>query len=1579
MNLIKFVIQRKTFISMLFVGLCLLGIISYENLPTELFPFAELPQLIVQINCVRDVDPDYVEKEAIIPIEGALGSLENIDRIESSADRRRGRIVIHYNESANIKYAYLKLTERVNALRNSLADEFIVNVIKIDTELIANVLMSLQARGTGGVDRVRNVVDEKVVEELENIEGIATVAVSGGRQKTVTITLNEAACDAQNITSGQIQAAINRYQQSKMFLGHVYEQNKHFFVNLVNEYSMIHELEDIVLKKNGPIRLKDVADVYVGNKESDTISRINGKDGVTINLVRDSQVNLIDVAQETRQVIERLNQNLKSDDLEIVIQSDAAEIMEENIDLIMELALIGGLLAIAVLWFFLHNIRLVLIVTLAIPISLFTAFNFFYAYDISINSLTLVGMVLAIGMLLDNSIVVLENIYRLLSRNKTLEEAVIQGTSEVWRSIFAATLTTITVFVPFIFASDYLVRLIGKHISVSIISTLLVSLAVALLLIPMAMHKILAKRLDKNYKFNIISQQNRFIQIYTLFLKSTMRFPARTILLTVIIFFLSAIICFGLSIISQQEVETDELKLYITMPQGATLEKTDLVAAEVEKKLSDIEEREDVVTNIYEEEATVTIKFKEDYEDINGRQLNDIKGSIQDKFKRFYVAEVSFDPPQSSSRFRQGGGGGRGSAGLQNMFGMGSESEKIVIKGDNFQTMRNLASDIESMVDEIESVNHTSLNIADNRPELHLLLDQQAFSYFDVSLGTFATELGSFENEYSSGSKFKIGTEEYEIIIKNEDLEDKTVADLREISVPDNSGNLVALDNLSQLLFTSGPFAIERVNQEKQIEVSYRFLSEINDSRELLEAARLEIDQVVEAIEIPAGIAVEVIHDETDYSDFYFLIITAFILIYMILASVFESLSTPFVMMFTIPLAAIGSFWAIILTGNSLISANTLIGFLILLGVVVNNGIILIDYTRILRQRGHSIQRALLTAGQSRLRPILITTITTIVALIPLAMGQAEYVSKIGAPFAITVIGGLSLSTIFTLIFIPTVYSGLEYAIRWWKNLSWPIKAIQLMALAAGSVFIYYQIESLLWRLANLTFLITIIPALTYFLLTSLRSASEKIIASNVPLRIKIQNLVKIYDSDSRFIREWKQDERQQQFSSNGKIGSLKPFLLTLFWKIPILGYLIYWVYFYLDSSGGWQFLLSHVVYLYVLWLFNSYLNQVENSDVQFEKSVWSSPFFIKAVQKLYTCFFWGFPLFNVVLFYFQWDILSTPIIIGIFWALALAIYATANRLHRKKINPDGLTGRFVGIRRSFYLLVKLIPVIGRKKQPFTALHGVSLEIDSGMFGLLGPNGAGKTTLMRSICGILEVNRGVITINGIKLDEKREELQSLIGYLPQEFGTYENMTAYEFLDYQAMLKGILNEQERQIVLKRVLTAVHLTEKKDNKIGSFSGGMRQRVGIAQTLLHLPRILVVDEPTAGLDPRERIRFRNLLVELSRDRIVIFSTHIIEDISSSCNAVAVLDKGELQYWGTPEDMAQRTRGVVWQVLLTEDEFEKVRGDIWVVHHIRDGEKIRVRFLAKQSPFSDAEVVLPTLEDAYLWMLGRGKHGSS
>jgi ABC-type multidrug transport system ATPase subunit len=313
----------------------------------------------------------------------------------------------------------------------------------------------------------------------------------------------------------------------------------------------------------------------------------------------------------------------------------------------------------------------------------------------------------------------------------------------------------------------------------------------------------------------------------------------------------------------------------------------------------------------------------------------------------------------------------------------------------------------------------------------------------------------------------------------------------------------------------------------------------------------------------------------------------------------------------------------------------------------------------------------------------------------------------------------------------------------------------------------------------------------------------------------------------------------------------------------------------------------------------------------------------------------------------------------------------TSNYLYSNNINIERVTGRLAGFRRSLFRFVKTVPIIGKHRRPFKALCGVSFTIKTGMFGLLGPNGAGKSTFMRIITGILEQSYGSIWINGLDTRVYREELQSLIGFLPQEFGTYENMTAWEFLDYQAIMKGLTGREMREDRIEYVLQSVHMFERKDHKIGSFSGGMKQRIGIALILLHLPRILVVDEPTAGLDPRERIRFRNLLVELSKERVVIFSTHIIEDISSSCNQVVVINKGELKYFGVPEMMVEKANGKVWQFLIDRESFDTKLQKPMIVHNIQDGDMIQVRYLSQEKPFPDAVQVEANLEDAYLCLL--------
>lgn len=1564
---------------MLFLGLTMLGYVSYKKLSVELFPNAQLPALIVQVVTTLEVDPSYIENQAIIPIEGAVGTLEGIDKIESNISSRTGTIIIYYNQNANLKYANLKLQEKIDIVKSSIPAEFVINVIKIDLEQLTNQFMQLQVRGEGGINRIRNFADREIKPEFENIDGIAGVQVYGGQENSIEIRLNERACKANGITLGQVRSLLNNNGTSKTFVGKVTDGANKLFVNVSSDYTDVKEIGNIIVKTSGPVLLRDVAEIFFGVKEQTSYSRVNGLDAVTVSLVNDNQANLIDLSHKAIDEVNILNKKLASAGIQVVVQNNNAEIMERNINQIIHLAITGGLLAVLILWFFLRNIRLVTIIAISIPVSVYAAFNFFYAFNISINSLTLVGMALAIGMLVDNSVVVLENIYRLAGQGKNPEVSVKQGTSEVWRSIFAATLTTIIVFMPFIFSNNFMVKMIGKNIGVSIISTLIISLSVALLLIPMATYFLLTRSAYSNSEiFKKLSIHNRLIQAYHLILKASMRNPAGTIIGTLVIFFAALLISLTLSINTTQEVQTPNFSLTVTMPGGSTLEKTDAVVAEIESRLKSLPEKGDIVSKIEEDKASVTINLIKDWDKTSKRTLPEIKNDISEKTKNISSAEISMDELSTSGGFSGNGGSGsemdNPGSDFMNLLGIGSAKESVIIKGQNFEQMKNLADDIKSSLDNLSSINSSSLNVQDSKPEVHLLFDMDYIGRNNLTLNNLSSSLSTFGQEYSSGATFKQGTDSYDIMIKYADEsgaikenKDKTIDDLKHLEVSGSNGSVMEMQELANIVFSSGMGNIHRENQEKRVTVTYTFNDEIRNSKDLLEGARQEIESIVAGMNIPSGIAVEVVHEEDQLKDFYYLIGVAFLLIYMILAGVFESLATPVVLMFSIPLAALGSLVALILTGNSLLNANTLTGFLILLGVVVNNGIILIDYTNILRKRGFLMQRALMTAGVARLRPILITASTTVVAMVPLAMGQAEYVSAIGASFAITVIGGLSLSTLLTLVFIPTFYTGLENSLKWFYSLNWKTKTIQTILLAISVLLIYTYIDKFLWKLITTILAIILIPATTWFVMNSLRKARETVISPEEPINIHIQSLVKIYERENRWAREWKAGAKiRNRLGVSKKYSSLKD-LGMLTWQVPLVAFMIFFTYFFL-SKGFWIFIFSIGTWFFLseIW---EILKELFANLTASENRKWLKRF--SGVTDVFI--FWIIPFLNLIWFMQKWQNLVVVLMLGSVWFTGLFIYKTGQKLTRENIDIYRLEGRFKGLRKNVYKLVAAVPVIGKKKKPFKALSCVSMNIENGMFGLLGPNGAGKTTLMRIICGILEQSYGKVWINGLDTQKMREELQGLIGYLPQEFGSYENMTAHEYLHYQAMLKNILDLKEREKRVTFVLNAVHMEDRRHDKIGSYSGGMKQRMGIAQILLHLPRILVVDEPTAGLDPRERIRFRNLLVELSRDRIVIFSTHIIEDISSSCKQVAVLNKGKLRYLGKPIDMTKEAEGHVWQFNIPADHFGEFVENHLVVHHMSEGNNIRVRVISEFSPWDRAISATPNLEDAYLWLLRR------
>ncbi len=1561
----KSFIDRRVTICMLMVALSLMGYFSYQQLSVELLPNTELPQLYVTCSSRSDLTPSYMEQQVVIPLEGAISAVGGVENLESTVSGRQANITVNFKKGTNLKMTTVKLQEKISSIRGDFPTGVNVNVQQANLNGISNQFINLQVRGSGGVDRLRAIVDKDVLPRLSSVDGIADVVVYGGRRKSIEIRSNPEAMQALNISNNQISQALNEYNQERTFLGFISEPDKKYYVQLDANYDDVSQVENIVVAQ-GPVYLKNVATVFFDYREETTISRVNGMDAISVTMVNVTGENLLNLSKRALKRIDEVNREIASQDIELVVQSNSADQISNNISQIVKLALIGGLLAILVLWFFLRNLSLVFFIALSIPVSVLSAFNIFYAVGISINTLTLLGIALAIGMLLDSSVVVLENIYRLASMGMPPRLAAQQGVAEVRKALIASTLTTITVFLPFVFSDEPMIKLLGQNIGFSIISTLIFSLIVAVTFIPMATAAMMERgRGGNSVFFQKMSIHDRPLQIYSTLLKTCLRQPGQTLFTAVAVLVFAFVFALSRNTGQNRQIDSDRINVNITMPSGSTIEEADEATAILEGRLDSLAQKQDVISRIQEDQASITVTLKEGYNKKGGMTISQIIEQLNEELTLENDIDVRVTP--GYARGNQSASGLSSLNRFMSVMGVGDNTERIVVKGSDTETMRIVSNDLRYNLEQLEFIRDVRTDNPGGRREVQLTFDPVALASYNISSQAITNALSSMTRVSSSGASFKVGTDEYDIVIVEDLTEEeeearrweKTMDDLRRVVVTDGNGGTHELQQLASIRLSRGPSEVRRVNRDRRVNVTYSISQSEDLPKDVLDGYHDQIDDLIANYNLPSGLALEVQRGDDSTSEFKFLILAAIMLIFMILASSFESFTTPMVLLFSIPLAAIGSLLALLLSGNSLMNANTLTGFLILLGVVVNNGIILIDYSTTLRRRGYGRMRAIMTSGYSRLRPICITTITTIVTLIPMAMGDNEYAGAIGAPFALTVIGGLAFSAVLTLLLIPTFYISFENMRRWYMGLNRKTLLVNAVLFGLGLILILTSTSGVFKILLYTIVLAVAVPGVTYFTKSSIRIARNDIIKPDEPIVIQVRNLVKVYDWYSLFVRQWRSG-----LNIRRRLGLAKTYhhardFVSLIWQVIVFGYAGYLAAVFFEKEI-WILIMTFITLAGIYNIVKAVLEYVAYKSAKGEK--------VASVMR--KTLYWLLPALTMLFLWTRIESNGFLIFIAVVWLLGLCISKTSDYLYDNDINVERLQGETAGLRRSWFLFVKSIPIIGKKRKPFRALRGVTFEIHNGMFGLLGPNGAGKSTFMRIITGILKQSYGTVTINGMDTLEYREELQSLIGFLPQEFGMYESMSPWDFLNYQAILKGITNEKVRKERLEYVLTSVHMYEQRNAPIGSFSGGMKQRIGIAMILLNLPRILVVDEPTAGLDPRERIRFRNLLVELSRNRIVIFSTHIIEDIASSCNQVVVIEKGNLKYFGEPGDMINLAKDKVWMFDIEASRLGELDEKL-IANHMQDGDKVKVRYISPECPFPGAQLTEPNLEDAYLCLL--------
>ncbi|MFC1554566.1 efflux RND transporter permease subunit [candidate division KSB1 bacterium] len=1588
MFLTRIAINRPVTTAMFFLALSLLGVISWNKLPVQLTPNLTFPQISVQAS-MPNASPDQIEKELIIPIEGEIAKMEHIERITSVVRNGSGSVNAEFKLQANMKFVSLKLEQKINELSARLPENSRVNVGRnMDmAAILSNALMDVSIRGEGDVNSLRKFAEEKLKPELEKIDGVANVGVRGGNLREVQIEIEEYQARKYGINLNTVISRINAFNREKEFLGKIKRNNAINFVTISGQVTKLSELENIIINESIPLKLKDISVIKYGSQEEDRIYRINGRSTVGISLLKDNESNLLKTANNAVEEIERLNKIYEPEGLQIVVNMNAADFMTEAITNIEYLAISGAILSLLVLLVFLKNGRTVLAILLSIPISLLVTFNLMYYFGLTINVLSLIGLAIAVGMLVDNSIVVLENIFRHYELGKKPKEASMIGCSEVFKAIFASTLTTVAIFLPIVFLSDTTL-IILKEIMLALIFPLGVSLIVAVTVIPSYAAQVLIRLKDfeseVSKRRSVLKkwQNSRIMELFTILLKARLRSPARTIILLTLLFVVTPVVTCPFMMIFEGVQEETQLPIYIETERGADLDATDRIALEVENIVDSLDFLKEFRTDVQPEEASVTLEFM-NKDDRNNEELSldDIRDRLESQTDIIPGGTIRYERISAGGRTGTGGGGGGdmgggggGMGGLGALFG--STDEIIRVKGYDQGTMKFV---VESIMDRLRSfpeVNSRRVrsNLREGGLELQIWGDQKSMSQYNLTMRNIMSGITASQRQGNEmTTRFKDSDGEVVIRAKMIEKKERNIEELRDMSIPVPNVGDIPIENVSRIIMDEGRRSILRRDQERQIEIRYTFRDEYAQTQQDLEALRVEVDEAIHDIRLPRGFNLEIIHDE---DNLLYTVMTRFLIgiliIYTILASTFESVKFPVIIFISIPMAITGSLWLLFFTGTSVQNPFALFSFLILLGIVVNNGIILIDYITILRkQHNFSRSRALLHASRARVRPILMTSITTILGVLPLAIWPNN-ASDMTQPFAISLIGGLSFATLLTLVYIPVLYLSIDDFINGMRRKGIPGVLIAII-LNAGLVWmVLWGVQSLIYRILWIVIFTFALNAILWNVYNYLDRRKKKVIFGD-DLFIRIRNLTKIYNEPSKFKKDFFRRTRiEDNLREKGVFKKdLSSIYENLIWKVPLFAFFIFVHYHFIDRtfrSGFWLFIMSASFY----FLFNNVIKSIWYL-IKIRKDAGNIPELSRRAKR----FIASAKVLEVIAMFVYldrlWNLKTGWTIFWCFmWLFIWYSRSITMRIYKGEVQVDKIKGWFKKIRKFFYRILLKIPGIGRKKIQVRALHGVDLEIRNGMFGLLGPNGAGKSTLMRLISNLFIPSRGEIYFNDYKLSGHRDFIQKFIGYLPQKFGLYGEFTAWNHLNYMALLNRWGNKNERHKLIESVLKNVNLWDRRNDKIKTFSGGMKQRVGVAQALLNLPRIIVVDEPTSGLDPRERIRFRNMLAEMSKNRIVIFSTHIVEDISTSCREVAVLNKGKVLFQGDPEDMRNHASGKVWEAEIPADSFTEWNRKVQIVSHMRKENYVKIKYISNK-PAEDLETkpAEPTLEDAYLLML--------
>jgi len=1018
MKLPEFSVNRRVTTAMLAMILVVLGSLSFTRLGLDFFPDLEFPTVSI-ITTYTGVSSEDMENTVTRPLEQVINSVSRVKKVTSTTSEGVSLIMVEFEWGTNLDFAAQDIRDQIGLYRNFIPEEA-SDPLTVKFNIAMWPVVFWGVTSDMPTSELKDLVEDEVAMRLERIDGVASAQVFSTDVREILVDVDRAALESRMLSLDQIVMAL-RLENLNLPAGYITERHSEFLVRTMGEFDGLEDIENTMVgstQTGDPVFLRDVAEVRDTMKDTRFVARVQRENGVYLFVRKRSGANTVITAEAVKEELERIKPTLPPD-VNFYIAMDQSDMIQQVVRRTGNNALMGGVLAIFFIFIFLRNWRPTLTIALAIPLSIITTFIAFYSAGYTLNLLTMGGLALGIGMLVDNAVVVIENIYRHLEDGATRGEAAKKGASEVGMAITASTLTTIAVFFPMMFATGITGKL-TRGLALAIAFSLLASLFVALTIIPMA-----ASLLFKEQSHGPVSvgkpkrrRFDRLRDLYRKWLHRALQRRGRVLAGALVLFLLSFALMPFIGMEFMPASDRDMLVLKVIMPVGTALEETDRVVAEVEELLSrhpyvDIISAQ-IGSQAEENPADSASEFSTSgaHEGLlwvglvtqDERPISDLEilEEIRSRLPRF--KDVRFEALDMG----------------QMMMGAASAPIEIKIFGKEIPRLKEIADEIVASIRDVEGLRDVAHTFSEGKPEYQIRIDRGRASRLGLTVG----QIGNAVKTASLGqvaTRYREGDEETDVRVRFNERFRSDLDGIRNIPIMTPMGVMVRLDQVATITQGEGPIRITRENQAREVTVSANIAG-----RDLNSIMQDVIQRTADLQRsLPSGYFLEFGGQFQEMQSAFLIMIGVFalatLLVYMIMASQFESFKHPLVIMFTIPLSLIGVVLALLIT-NMTVSLVSLIGFVMLGGIAVNNGIVMVDYINQLKQRGVEKKEAILQACSVRLRPVLITALTTIMGMVPMAISTSAG-SEMRAPMAVTVIGGLVATTVLTLFVIPIIYS----------------------------------------------------------------------------------------------------------------------------------------------------------------------------------------------------------------------------------------------------------------------------------------------------------------------------------------------------------------------------------------------------------------------------------------------------------------------------------------------------------------------------------------------------------------------------